>query len=81
MGFCRRSLESTSLYPPAADTERCFRGSVPVSMPHRGWRSADTTVQTFCRYWQKATHRRQNIKKRPNKITAPPPCGGGAAIS
>ena len=24
MGFCRRSLESTSLYPPQADTARCF---------------------------------------------------------
>lgn len=62
MGFCRRSLETTSLYPPVADTARWFPGSVPVSMPQRGWRSADTTVQTFCRYWQKATHRRQNTK-------------------
>ena len=62
MGFCRRSLETTSLYPPQADTARWFRGSVPVSMPQRGWRSADTTVQTFCRYWQKAALRRQNTK-------------------
>ena len=54
MGFCRRSLETTSLHPPQADTARWFQGSVPVSMPQRGWRSADTTVQTFCRYWQKA---------------------------
>ena len=44
MGFCRRSLETTSLYPPQADTARWFRGSVPVSMPQRGWKPADTTV-------------------------------------
>ena len=62
MGFCRRSLETASLYPPQADTARWFRGSVPASMPQRGWRSADTTVQTFCRDWQKAALRRQNTK-------------------
>jgi len=44
MGFCRRSLETTSLYPPVADTARWFPGSVPVSMPQRGWKLADTTV-------------------------------------
>ena len=62
MGFCRRALETTSLYPPQADTARRVPGSVPVSMPHRGWRSADTTGQTFCRYWQKIALRRQNTK-------------------
>ena len=28
-----------------ADEARWFRGSVPVSMPQRGWKPADTTVQ------------------------------------
>ena len=45
MGFCRRSLETTSLYPPVADTARRIRGSVPVFTPQRGWKPADTTAQ------------------------------------
>ena len=28
-----------------AEAARWFRGSVPVSMPQRGWKPADTTVQ------------------------------------
>ena len=59
MGFCRRSLETTSLYPPVADTARRFQESVPVFMPQRGWKSADTTVKAFCCCWQKVCRRRQ----------------------
>ena len=44
MGFCWRSLE-TAEAPPVADEARWSRGSVPVSMPQRGWKPADTTVQ------------------------------------
>ena len=56
MGFCRRSLETTSLYPPVADTARRFRGSVPIFTPQRGWKSADTTVCAFAHFsscWEK----------------------------
>ena len=31
--------------PPVADTARRFQESVPVFMPQRGWKPADTTVQ------------------------------------
>ena len=44
IGFWRRSLEITEA-PPVAEAARRFRGSVPVSMPQRGWKLADTTVQ------------------------------------
>ena len=48
MGFCWRSLE-TAEAPPVADEARWFRGSVPIFTPQRGWKSADTTVQTVRR--------------------------------
>lgn len=80
MGFCRRSLETTSLYPPVADTARWFRESVPVSMPQRGWRSADTTGRLSAAIGRKLPSGGK-IQKHPNKIAAPPPCGGGAVIS
>ena len=37
-------LWETAEAPPVADKARRFRGSVPVSMPQRGWKPADTTV-------------------------------------
>ena len=41
--------EETAEVPPVADTARLFRGSVPIFTPQRGWKSADTTVQTVRR--------------------------------
>ena len=37
-------LWETAEAPPVAEAARRFRGSVPVSMPQRGWKLADTTV-------------------------------------
>ena len=37
-------LWETAAVPPVAEAARRFRGSVPVSMPQRGWKPADTTV-------------------------------------
>ena len=37
-------LWETAAAPPVAEAARRFRGSVPVSMPQRGWKLADTTV-------------------------------------
>ena len=41
--------EETAEAPPVADEARRFRGSVPVFTPQRGWKPADTTVQTVRR--------------------------------
>ena len=41
--------EETAEAPPVADTARWFRGSVPIFTPQRGWKPADTTVQTVRR--------------------------------
>ena len=51
--------EETAEVPPVADTARRFQESVPVFMPQRGWKSADTTVKAFCCCWQKVCRRRQ----------------------
>ena len=57
---CQEALsgEESAEAPPAAEEARRFRGSVPFFTPQRGWKSADTTVKTFCRYWQKVPRRR-----------------------
>ena len=39
-----RAIAETAEAPPVAEAARRFRGSVPVFMPQRGWKPADTTV-------------------------------------
>ena len=81
MGFCRRALETTSLYPPAADTARWFRGSVSRFPCHN---VAGDRLTRRCRLSAAIGRKLPSggkTQKHPNKIAAPPPCGGGAAIS
>ena len=71
--------EETVEAPPVADEARRFRGSVPVFTPQRGWKPVDTTVKTFCRYWQKVTrrrHKRKTAEKSMPSETAKKNCKG-----
>lgn len=85
MGFCRRSLESTSLYPPQADTARWIQrgGFGEVSrFPCRN--VAGDRLTRRCRLSAAIGRKLPSggkTQKHPNKIAAPPPQGGGAAIS
>ena len=54
-------LWETAAVPPVAEAARRFRGSVPVSMPQRGWKPADTTVNLSAAIGRKSPEARKRL--------------------
>ena len=54
-------LWETAAVPPVAEAARRFRGSVPVFMPQRGWKPADTTVNLSAAIGRKSPEARKRL--------------------
>ena len=54
-------LWETAAAPPVAEAARRFRGSVPVFMPQRGWKPADTTVNLSAAIGRKSPEARKRL--------------------
>ena len=63
--------EETAEVPPVADTARRFQESVPVFMPQRGWKPADTILPTFPATGNISRRRHVPYEKGPAGRTAP----------